>query len=293
MKEHAKATVFRILQLITRLKTGRFKQPTLAKQLKVSEKTIRRYFEVLTEIGYSIEIDEKDRYYLAEPLAHQVVQHYEPLEIEILRQLLFSLPDSQPLKQVLLHKVVSQSNLIPLAEALSNVALTRLASQINQAILHKKQVILKGYTNSEGLVKDLLIEPLELTNALQIMAYDPERQKLITPSLDRVSEVHITDISQTYTGDAETQDIFGYSDRPAEIVHLELSFLAYNLMLREFIQAKPYLYQDTEGVYHFKGYVHSYIGLGRFCLGLIGNIKVLENEGFRQFLNEKIKNQGF
>jgi proteasome accessory factor C len=292
MTEPVKATVYRVLQLLTRLKSGHCRKTTLAKQLGVHERTITRNLSILTDIGYTIEEDDKHRLFLAEPNAEQIAHHFEPIEVELLRQLLVGLPDSQPLKQALLHKVVLQSNLLPLAEALTNVAISKITAQLNEAML-KKQVILRGYMSSDGTVKDLLVEPLEFTNSFQIMVYDVVRRKNITPTLDRIGSVELLDTPQTFKGDADQQDIFGYSDMPAEMVHLELSPRAYSLMLREYPLSKPFLEQDTEGVYHFKGRILSYIAIGRFCLGLMGQLKVIENEGLRTFLNEKMTNNRF
>jgi proteasome accessory factor C len=292
MTEATKATVYRVLQMITRLKSGHYRKNTLAKQLGVHEKTIGRYIALLTDIGYSMEEDDRNRLFLAEPDADQIAHHFEPLEIELLRQLLVSLPETQPLKQVLLHKVMLQSNLLTLADALTNVAISKITATLNEAML-KRQVILKSYMSSDGTVKDLRVEPLAFTNSMQISVYDVERQKIITPALDRIGAVDLLDTPQTYKGDADTQDIFGFSDMPAEFVHLELSPRAYSLMLREFPLSKPYLDKNTEGSYFFKGPILSYTGIGRFCLGLMGQLKVVENEGLRGFLRGKMADNGF
>ena len=143
MTQHAEATIYRVLQLLTRLKTGHYRRNTLAKQLNVHEKTIKRYMALLTKIGYTIEEDDKNRFFLAEPDLEQIAHHFEPLEIAVLKQLLITLPDSQPLKQALWHKVVLQSNLIPLADALTNMAISKITAQLNAAML-KNQVILRG-----------------------------------------------------------------------------------------------------------------------------------------------------
>jgi proteasome accessory factor C len=292
MTESTKATVYRVLQLITHLKSGHYRKKTLAKQLGVSEKTIGRYSTLLTEIGYSVKEDDRHRLFLAEPNADQITHHFEPLEIELLQQLLVTLPETQPLKQALLHKIMSQSNLLPLADALANAAMGKITATLNAAML-KKQVILRGYRSSDGTVKDLLVEPLAFTNSFQISVYDVKREKPITTALDRIGSVELLDTPQTYKGDGGVQDIFGFSDMPAETVHLELSPRAYSLMLREFPLSKPFLDKNTEGVYFFKGPILSYIGIGRFCLGLMGQLKVIENEGLRQFLRAKMANNGF
>ena len=284
--------IYRVLQLITRLKSGHFRVNTLSKQLEVSTKTIERYLKLLAKVGFRVEEDGNKRFFISEPHADQIAHHFEPLEIELLQQSLLALPDTQPLKQALLHKILLQSNLMPLAQALTNVTIGKITSQLNEAML-KKQVILRGYASSDGSVKDLLVEPLAFTNSFQISVFDVARDKIITPALDRIGSVEILDIPQTYKDDTAELDIFGFSEMLPQMVHIELSHRAYVLMLREYPLSKPFLYQNKEGVWHFKGNVFSYIGIGRFCLSLIGQLKVLENEGLRAFLNEKIANQQF
>lgn len=174
--------IYRVLQLITRLKSGHFRVNTLSKQLGVSIKTIERYLKLLAKVGFHVEADDTKRFFISEPHADQIAHHFEPLEIELLQQCLLALPETQPLKQALFHKILLQSNLMPLAQALTNVTIGKITSQLNEAML-KKQVILRGYASSDGSVKDLLVEPLAFTNSFQISVYDVARHKIITPAL--------------------------------------------------------------------------------------------------------------
>ncbi len=138
MTQHTQATIYRVLQLLTRLKTGCHRRNTLARQLGVHEKTITRYIALLTNIGYTINEDNNNRYSLAEPDTTLVTHHFEPLEIEVLGQLLVTLPDTQPLKQALWHKVVLQSNLLVLADALTHVAISKIATQLTKVVLKSR-----------------------------------------------------------------------------------------------------------------------------------------------------------
>ena len=91
---------------------------------------------------------------------------------------------------------------------------------------------------------------------------------------------------------ANPTDVFRISGTAKILVRLEMSLLAYNLLLEEFPQSNEYL-SKKDDKYIFDGWVCSFIGVGRFVLGLIGEVRVLEPLGFNSFLEEKIKSFTF
>lgn len=77
--------------------------------------------------------------------------------------------------------------------------------------------------------------------------------------------------------------------KPLETVELIMTLKAYNLLLEEFPMAKKYLSEQGNG-YFLKIPIADYHGIGRFVLGLPGDIKVKTTKGFRKFLKEKKNN---
>jgi hypothetical protein len=62
--------------------------------------------------------------------------------------------------------------------------------------------------------------------------------------------------------------------------------LAYNLLIEEFPLSEKYLKQNDSN-YIFEGWVCNYSGVGRFILGLPGEIEVISPKELVKFLKEK------
>ena len=87
---------------------------------------------------------------------------------------------------------------------------------------------------------------------------------------------------QTFT------DVFMFSsDEPVEVT-LRLGTLSANLFREEYPAAIPYLKRDDDSHWLLRLPVSSYQGICRFVLGLFDDIEILGDDGFRQFLSEKI-----
>lgn len=84
-------------------------------------------------------------------------------------------------------------------------------------------------------------------------------------------------------------DAFRISSAKA-IDHIEakLSLKAYNLLLEEFPLSREYLQEDNDS-YRLKIPVAGYQGIGRFVMGLPGEIEILGSERFKEFLREERK----
>lgn len=78
-------------------------------------------------------------------------------------------------------------------------------------------------------------------------------------------------------------------------VKLKLSFQAQLLLREEHPQAIDYLspIPGTDNEYLFEHFVHHYQGIGRFVLGLIDQVEVLETEEFKRYLNGRLAFERF
>ncbi|MGN6531600.1 MAG: WYL domain-containing protein [Ginsengibacter sp.] len=71
-------------------------------------------------------------------------------------------------------------------------------------------------------------------------------------------------------------------------VEARLSLKAYNLLIEEFPLSREYVEEDNGG-YRLKIPVAGYQGIGRFVMGLPGEIEILSSERFKEFLKEERK----
>ena len=108
--------------------------------------------------------------------------------------------------------------------------------------------------------------------------YTPEAiEVLATPCDHAASEEHL--------------DMFGMTGPVWLPVALRLTARAYRLLVEEHAAARSYVLPDpvpaSDLGYRFRGEVRSYLGIGRFVLGLPTEIEVVEPTTFRAFLREK------
>ena len=83
-------------------------------------------------------------------------------------------------------------------------------------------------------------------------------------------------------------DIFMVGSDKQEIITLRLDRLAYNLLTEEYPKSHTYITQDVDTHWLLRLPVCSYLGIGRFVLGLYDHIEVLETEDFKQYLRSQL-----
>ncbi len=177
---------------------------------------------------------------------------------------------------------------------------------LKEAMEVKKLVMLKGYSSPHSkTVSDRVVEPfLLLNNELDIRCYEMLSGMCKTFKLSRVENVEILDVyweneskhRQVYT------DIFMFSGDTKIPIKLRLGQLAYNVLIEEYPMSIPFTHQDTNNHKHwiFETEVVSYLGVGRFVLGLYHDIEILDNNNFKQYIavqiaqmNEKLNSKSF
>lgn len=108
-----------------------------------------------------------------------------------------------------------------------------------------------------------------------------------TFKVSRIKSVEVMDVfwvNQAKHRDLFT-DIFMFSGDEKLPVKLRLGQLAYNLLLEEYPQSQPFLAPEKDGKHWiFKAEVASYLGIGRFVLGLFQDVEVLQDQRFKQYV---------
>jgi hypothetical protein len=85
-------------------------------------------------------------------------------------------------------------------------------------------------------------------------------------------------------------DAFRISSQEQILVKLKLSLRAFNLLIEEYPLAEKYVCIEDDNYRHFEAPVCGFEGVGRFCMGLPGEVEIIEPESFKSFIKEKIKN---
>ena len=84
-------------------------------------------------------------------------------------------------------------------------------------------------------------------------------------------------------------DIFMFSGEERYRVRLLLGQLSRNLMVEEYPLSEPSITLASDGVHWILDIeVASFLGIGRFVMGLYDDIKVLGDEQFKAYIKEKV-----
>lgn len=84
-------------------------------------------------------------------------------------------------------------------------------------------------------------------------------------------------------------DIFMFSGEERYHVKLLLGQLSHNIMVEEYPLSEPSITLASDGIHWILDIeVASFMGIGRFVMGLYDDIKVLGDEQFKTYINEKV-----
>lgn len=292
--------LLRLMKMLTA--NNKYSVEELSAKLDMSVRTIYRYIDTFREAGFvvkkvdgCIKLDRKSPYFKD---ISQLV-HFTDEEAYILNSAIESIDETNLIKQNLKAKLCSVYDYKVLAECVVKGSNARNVNGLIEAIEDKKQVILRNYTSAHSKkVSDRVVEPFSFTtNYIQLWAFEPaslpsgNANRLF--KLSRIESVEILDKNWEY-GDLHKQgymDLFritGYNRMP---VKLRLGIRAAALLLEEFPLAERELEKTTwqgETCWILDTQVCSYEGIGRFVLGLLDDIHILESDDFKKFLRERI-----
>jgi proteasome accessory factor C len=282
--------LFRLIRLL--LSPPARNLESLSQILEVHQRTVRRYLEEdLPNLSFPVKKDADKKYSLPDAQSLPLNLSYG-LSLEEMLFLKDALMGIQPntLKDSLMQKVFQDSELRSISDAFVKITNTETIRRLGTAIRERKQVILKKYHSVESqTVQDRRVEPLQFVHQFtQIRCFEATTGKVKSYSVSRMEQVELLESPATYTGSISPTDAFGLTGDTEYEVVLHLSEKAWLLLRDEFPLCRMYLSREADG-YHFRGFVRSYRGIGRFILSLPGEVKVLEDEGLRNFLEEQIK----
>lgn len=281
----------RILRLIRLLRERKRTVLQLAGLLGTIPRNVYRDLKDVENIGYQLYCDSEARYSLeTEPTASRTVFTLE--ETSLLRQHLAALSPAHPLKASIERKLYLSSELLPLADELADKHRATLISRLNRAIGEGRQIRLIKYNSSNSSsIADRTVEPISLTDDFSTLnAYELATQKQKTYKIARMEDVEILKTAKVHHEESVELDLFGFSGHIELPVLIRLSFMAYRLLFEEFPVSRAYLILKDRGTsypYEFRYMVRDFRGIGRFILGLAGEVEVLESEELRAFLREK------
>lgn len=281
--------LLRLMKLLTANTTYTVDQ--LAERLAMSRRSIYRYIDTFREAGFVIKKSgECIRIDKTSPHFRDISQlvHFTEEEAVILKNAIENIDDTNLLKQNLKRKLYSVYDNKTLADTVvrgKNAPNIRL---LIEAMEQRLQVVLRHYQSPHGdAVRNRRVEPFAFTtNYVQVWCYDLEDDTCKLFKTSRIDSVLLSKSHWTHTQEHKEGfiDLFRMHDNEKYPVRLKLGMLAYNLLIEEYPLAERDIKPLGEGRWLLETEVAGYAGVGRFVLGLMDDIEIVDSPGLEEYI---------
>ncbi|MCF8328342.1 MAG: WYL domain-containing protein [Bacteroidales bacterium] len=266
----------------------------------ITERTVYRYIRTLRETGFVIENNngyfkiDKDQQ-TSKDISELL--HFSREESYVLQKAIHNLDENNVIKQNLVQKLYSLYNSRNIANSIIQKNVGENVRLLCDAIDNKSRVVLKNYQSANGsTISDRKVEPCAFTtNYISLWGYDLEKNDNRLFKTARIGKVESSYEAWKYEHKHLQQelDVFRMAGKEQTHIILDMSMRAANLMTEEYPLSEKYLTSIPHNRFRFQGIIHSYHGAGRFILGLMDEIEVIEPEDFKKYLNKKIEKKRF
>jgi predicted DNA-binding transcriptional regulator YafY len=266
----------------------------LSERFEISQRTVYRYLDTFKQVGFVIEntngyfkIDKENT--TVQEISHLL--HFSEEEAFILSKAIHSIEDTDELKIKLVKKLYSLYDFDRVIHAISKKEESENIYTLLQAIKQQKQVVLQSYKSGNSKnIRDRIVEPIDFTiNYTGVWCYDTEDGVNKVFKASRIKHVQLLESFYNYKPKHKKGiiDIFRMQSFEPSAIILELSLVAYNLIIEEYPLSEKYISKVTDNLYRLECEVGNLMGVGRFVLGLPGEIKIIKSEALKQYVLER------
>jgi len=273
----------------------RYTLAELMEKFDQSDRTIYRHLEEIENAGFVL-IRNSGTYQLQTDTdavkSLQRLLHFSEEEAYLLYKTIDLLQGESPIKNRLAGKLNALYDFRALSQ-LPGKNTHEAVNRLGAAIRESKQVMLRAYrSGNSDHITDRTVEPFDfLTDYSGVWCYDPESNSSKQFKIARIQTVEVLQADARH----QTMHCIPFTDafrmsapQPIATVTARLTLKAYNLLLEEFPLAETCVHSEN-GHYLLQIPIADYCGIGRFVLGLPGEVKVREPEVFKIFLKEKVE----
>ena len=289
-----------ILRMLVLLSCGkRYTITELSRRFSRSERSVYRDLETIESSGFIVDKEHVSYTLHSCPEETKKIQrllHFSEEEAYILYRSLEMVKGGTSVNEQLVRKL----NALYDFRALSNLSRKpemEIIHILDEAIQTRKQVKLHSYRSSNSeTIADRIVEQFEFTSDyLTVWCFDLFDNTCKQFKISRIGEVTILN---TGCQNQELQrvpfiDAFRMSAPDIlAMVEAELSLKAANLLREEYPLAEKYLREQVDSNsnhYLLKLPIADFHGIGRFVLGLPGEVNVLSPIEFKDFLRDSQK----
>ena len=264
-------------------------------RLDLSRRNLYYYLEFFRMAGFVVE-HQKPYYRIRKdsPFFRKLdeIVHFTEDEAVTLRQILDQTGDDSVQVQRLRQKLnrLYDLNILDSVELKQQLAYN--VSTLYEAIKLQRMVRIVGYSSPHSnTVSDRIVEPFLFMNAnREVRCYELASGMNKTFKLQRMQNVELLDINwenasrhrQLFT------DVFMFSNEQQWTVSLVMGRLAASVLREEYPLAERYIEPIDESHWKVELPVSSFIGVGRFVMGLFEDIEVEGCDEFKDYLMQKI-----
>ena len=284
--------ILRIFKLISLLKGVRRRSPKeLSDILEISKRTVYRYFNLLEELGFVIDVDFEGAYFIPTDEGDEYQFTLNAEESLLIRQSIKSLSASHNLSEHILKKLHMMSEQAQIGENILNASNGLKIEKLSKAIQDKTQVKLLNYSSlNSNTDTNRLFEPITFTtNYTGVIGVDvqkaPKEARIF--NINRIGQVETLEKEQQFASEIEVQpiDSFGFKGEKLFDVALKLKRKAYSHMIQFYPQTKPLVKGKTDDyVFSGKAYFSEY--LFRFLMAFPDEVVVLNPQELNHELNK-------
>lgn len=282
-----------LLMLLT--ENHNYTVPEICERIGISRRNLYYYLEFFRDAGFIVE-NVRPYYRISKdsPFFKKMdaIVHFSEDEALTIRNILDRVDDKSVQVQRIKQKLDRLYDFRILNDEVLREQQARNISTLYEAIKLERCVMLKDYSSPHSnTLRNRLVEPFLFMNGnREVRCYEPQSGMNKTFKIARIGEVVMTDLSwgnksshrQVFT------DIFMFSSEEPKHVKLRLDRLARSLIVEEYPQSERFIRADGDQHWLLEMDVCSYAGIGRFVMGLYDGIDVIEDEGLKDYLREKI-----
>ena len=285
------------LQLILLMVDGfDYTAEDLCLRLGTTRRQIYNYLRKFREMGFVVVTENQTHrlspdspFFLA--LARSV--NFTDVEATFLHRLLDGTDEKNPMVPTIRRKLERFYHLRQFTDTRFKAHNIETLHALMEAIRQQRVVCLKDYSSPHSnTVSDRVVEPYQLLNEnLDIRCYELKTRMCKTFKLARIGSVEVYDTPWIYEEQHSRlfTDIFMFSGPERLPVRLLMKQLSHNLMLEEYPMSSGCFTPTADGRWLFQADLASYVGIGRFILGLYDDIEILGDVGLQAYVRQKIQ----
>ncbi|MDE6139966.1 MAG: HTH domain-containing protein [Alistipes sp.] len=271
----------------------------MAERLGMSRRTIYRYIDTFREAGFVIKksgdhirIDKESPHFKD---ISQLV-HFTEEEAIILKRAIENIDEGNLLKQNLKRKLYSVYENRTLADTIVKGGNAANIHSLIEAIEDRTCVVLHNYRSSHtGSTSDRTVEPFAFTtNYVQVWCFDTSDNTNKLFSTSRIGRVEQLDRKWEHAEEHRIgyTDVFRISGQRRHRIALEMGVMAHNLLIEEFPLAERDVEPCGDNRWRLSTDIADMKGAGRFVIGLLNDIRIVESEELKTYVREYIAMYG-